>query len=79
MVCVSQAADNEEKKREKRARMSKMESLMKELEGLLKQDGKKVFFSIDNSVLASFFIAIYMLKYCIYFTTILVILQDCLL
>lgn len=79
VVCVSQAADNEEKKREKQARMSQMESLMKELEGLLKQDGNKVFFSIYNSVLPSSFIAIYMLKYCIYFTAILVILQDCLL
>ncbi|XP_036979264.1 uncharacterized protein si:ch211-195b21.5 isoform X1 [Acanthopagrus latus] len=33
------AGDNEEKKREKQARMTKMESLMKELEGLLKHDG----------------------------------------
>ncbi|XP_070772656.1 NK-tumor recognition protein [Enoplosus armatus] len=33
------AGGEEERKREKRARMSKMESLMTELEGLLKQDG----------------------------------------
>lgn len=61
LVCVSQAGDNEEKKREKQARMTKMESLMKELEGLLKHDGNKVFF-INSSVLPSFFTAIYMLK-----------------
>ncbi|XP_078128925.1 uncharacterized protein LOC144532184 [Sander vitreus] len=33
------AGDDEERKKEKQARMNKMESLMKELEGLLKQDG----------------------------------------
>ena len=75
---MSQAGDNEEKKREKQARMTKMESLMKELEGLLKHDGNKVFF-INSSVLPCFFTAIYMLKNCISFTAILVILQDFLL
>ncbi|KAI3363496.1 hypothetical protein L3Q82_011576 [Scortum barcoo] len=33
------AGDDEEKRREKQARMTKMESLMKELEGLMKVDG----------------------------------------
>lgn len=35
-----QSSDDGELKTEKQARMSKMESLMKEMEGLMKQDGK---------------------------------------
>lgn len=38
--CVSKAGDNEETRNKKQARIRQMESLMKELEGLLKQDGK---------------------------------------
>ncbi len=55
VTCVSQAGDDEERKRERQARITKMESLTKELEGLLKQDGKTVF-SNDNPVLLVFFI-----------------------
>lgn len=59
---VFQAGDEEERKREKQARISKMESLMKELEELLKQDGKPVF-SRDNPVFPVVFIVIQMVKY----------------
>lgn len=69
VTCVSQSGDDEEREREKQARINKMESLMKELEGLLKQDGEVVF-SNDNPVLPVFFL-VETLKYFICFTTFL--------
>lgn len=42
-TCVPQVVEDEERAREKQAKKHKMETLMRELEGLLKEDGK-VFF-----------------------------------
>lgn len=57
----SQVGDGEERERERRARMIKMESLMKELEGLMKQDGKELI-SNDNPV-CPVLLVFYTLKY----------------
>lgn len=66
---ASQAADSEERKIEKQARMKKMESLLKDMAGLLAQEGKTPIYN-DNTVHPVFAI-VYTVKCSVYFSDIL--------
>lgn len=68
--CVSQEGDSEERKREKQEKVNKMESLAKELDELLKQDGNVVFFVYFH------FVVSHSLKYSLHLNTFLLHLQD---